>query len=129
MKSAGNKSCPSAVAKPGATLLGVVNSNGVVGYIDTPLTIDETFIEKAGGNDVVLEKSFRFSAACAKTGCRQWSNGTCGVIKKIMTLNPGWHEDHPHLPACSIRNTCRWYFQEGDKACAYCPYVITKVNG
>jgi hypothetical protein len=127
MKSVSNKSCPSSVAKPGATLLGIVNSNGVVGYIDTPIKIDESFIEQAG-EGAVLENSFRFSAKCAKTGCVQWQNGTCGVIEKVIALNPLWHEAHSHLPDCSIRSSCRWHFQEGAKACSYCPYVITKIT-
>jgi hypothetical protein len=126
MKTASTKSCPSSVAKPGATLLGMVNDNGILGYIETAVEIDESFIE-AAGNGAELERSFRFSSDCATTGCRQWHNGKCGVIEKVMTMNPDWHLSNPLLPACSIRSTCRWFSQEGAKACSYCPYVVTNM--
>jgi hypothetical protein len=118
-----NKSCPSSHAKPGAILLGKVNESGTIGYIQTPIEIDEAFIEAAG--DMDLERSFRFSSKCVKNGCAQWQDGQCGVIKKVMQFNEGFHLQHPALPDCSIRPTCRWYSQEGEKACSYCPYVIT----
>jgi hypothetical protein len=29
------------------------------------------------------------------------------------------------LPDCSIRTTCRWFGQIGEKACTVCPLVMT----
>jgi hypothetical protein len=123
MESANNKSCPSSVATPGAVLLGSVNADGTVGFIETPITIDEAFMEM--GKDLELERSFRFSGKCVQSGCRQWKDGNCTVIKRIITAEPDWHLQHPQLPACSIRATCRWYAQEGAKACSYCAYITT----
>ncbi len=126
MKSESTKSCPSSVAKPGATLLGMVNDNGILGYIETAVEIDESFIEQAG-EGAALERSFRFSSKCATTSCRQWQEGKCGVIEKVMNMNPDWHLSNPQLPSCSIRSTCRWFSQEGARACSYCPYIITNM--
>jgi hypothetical protein len=126
MQKESTKSCPSSVASPGATLLGMVNESGVLGYIETPVEIDESFIE-AAGEGAELERSFRFSSKCIKTGCGQWNGGKCGIIEKVMSMNPDWHITNPQLPSCSIRHTCRWFSQEGAKACAYCPYVVTNM--
>ncbi len=119
------KSCPSSTCEEGAILLGVVNSNGTIGYVSTPVTIDQEFIDEAQQQGVP-ESNFRFSNTCVESGCRQWSNGKCGVIQKIM-----WSNEDVSLPAqlpdCSIRDSCRWYFQEGAKACSFCPYIITNM--
>ncbi len=119
-----NKSCPSSVAQVGAILLGVINDNGSVGYLETPVEIDEDFLTTAGEN-AALERRFRFSSKCVKSGCEQWHDGKCGVIERMIDLNPDWHEHNPSLPSCSIRPTCRWYSQEGAKACSHCPHVVT----
>ncbi|WP_276482194.1 hypothetical protein [Paraflavitalea pollutisoli] len=120
-----DKSCPSATCEEGAILLGVVNGDGTIGYISTPMTVDHDFVQEVHeqGNP---ESSFRFSNKCVTSGCRQWSNGQCGVINKIIHNN----EDldlPPRLPECSIRSSCRWYYQEGAKACSFCPYIITNM--
>ncbi len=124
MEPESTKSCPSSVAQPGAVLLGVMNDDGSLGYLETPIEIDEDFITGAG-EGAELERRFRFSSKCVKSGCAQWHDGKCGVIEKMIDLNPGWHEQHPSLPSCSIRTTCRWFFQEGAKACSHCPHVVT----
>ncbi|MEO6313493.1 MAG: hypothetical protein ABIU63_03870 [Chitinophagaceae bacterium] len=120
-----HKSCPSSTCKDGAILLGVVNENSTVGYISTPITIDEAFVKEANrqGNP---EQNFRFSNTCVEGGCQQWQQGKCGVIKNIMGMNDEL-ELEPQLPDCSIRISCRWFYQEGPKACSFCPYIITNL--
>ncbi len=120
-----DKSCPSSTCEEGATLLGVVNGDGTIGYISTPLTIDQDFIKEAREQGDP-ESNFRFSNKCVTTGCRQWSNGQCGVIDKIIHNNEDLNLP-TRLPDCSIRSSCRWYYQEGAKACSFCPYIITNM--
>jgi hypothetical protein len=120
-----DKSCPSSTCEDGATLLGVVNANGTIGYISTPVTIDEDFIREARQQGDP-ESQFRFSNRCVTTGCKQWSHGKCGVIDKIVHNNEGI-ELPEQLPDCSIRSSCRWYHQEGAKSCSFCPYIITNM--
>jgi hypothetical protein len=124
MQRQNSKSCPSAPASPGAVLLGVVNDDGTLGYFGTEITVDEEFIA-TGRQQGDLEKQFRFSSKCVKSGCNQWQDGKCGVISKMISLNPDWHKQPFLLPDCSIRPTCRWYAQEGDHACSHCPYIVT----
>ena len=122
------KSCPSSTASEGAVLLGVINNNGTLGYITNKTEVTgelyDEILKKAAP-----EKHFRFSNQCIESGCRQWQSGKCSVIKKIMSDNEEL-ELEQQLPACSIRPSCRWYYQEGAKACSFCPYIITDmVNG
>lgn len=115
------KSCPSATLSEGAVLLGIVNENGSVGFISnhTPVT-GELFDELAGIPEP--EKQFRFSSACVESGCHQWQEGKCSVIRRIISAND---EQVPQLPDCSIRKSCRWFYQEGPSACSFCPYIVT----
>jgi hypothetical protein len=107
----------------GAGLLGIVNEDGSVGFISTPVLLDAAMIEdlQAAGNP---ETSFRFSGTCLENGCKQWANGNCGVIKNVMEANKEAALES-QLPDCSIRESCRWYFQEGAVACSFCPFIIT----
>jgi hypothetical protein len=119
------KSCPSSTADAGTVLLGVVNANGTVGYFSNKTEVTEELLEvihKTGD----AEKHFRFSGNCVESGCRQWDKGNCSVIKNIMHANDDL-ELEAQLPNCSIRSSCRWYYQEGAKACSFCPYIITNM--
>ncbi|MEP7277127.1 MAG: hypothetical protein ABI813_00670 [Bacteroidota bacterium] len=104
-------------------MLGVVNGDGAAGFLSTPIIIDETFIKEASRQDDP-EQHFRFSNECVEAGCRQWQSGKCGVINNIMEGNEEV-ELEPRLPDCSIRSSCRWFYQEGPKACSFCPSTIT----
>lgn len=117
------KTCPSAPALPGVNLLGVVRADSTVGLLQYPLPITPRFIEEASAHGT-LEKQFRFSAPCVETGCSQWKEGGCGVIRKLSGMNPDVPE--ATLPKCIIRPTCRWFAQEGSKACQLCKFVVTE---
>ena len=113
--------CPSARCEPGATLLGVVEADGTVGYITPRLTVDAEFVEQASRGRAP-EKRFRFAGACVESGCKQWTGSRCGVIDRVL------EGDLPKagaLPHCSIRSSCRWFAQSGAEACGVCPLVIT----
>lgn len=117
------KSCPSSTASEGSTLLGVINKNGTVGYITNKTEVTGELYEQILKKGEP-EKHFRFSNDCVESGCNQWQSGKCGVITKIFHINEGL-ELEAQLPTCSIRSSCRWYSQEGAKACSFCPYIIT----
>ncbi len=119
--------CPSSRCEPGATLLGVIEVDGTVGYITPRLTIDEDFVERARRGRKP-ESRFRFSGPCVEAGCRQWTGSRCGLIDRV--LDAGLEHPHPEaerggLPQCSIRSSCRWFDQAGAEACRVCPLVIT----
>jgi hypothetical protein len=118
--------CPSSTCKPGATLLGIVQEDGRVGFLRTPLTVDEDFVEKVERGRKA-EKRFSFSSPCVESSCRQWTGHSCGVIERVMGF---LKTDGPPetLPLCSIRARCRWFHQEGARACSACPEVITDLT-
>jgi hypothetical protein len=117
-----NLLCPSYHCKPGASLIGIINEEGKVDYLNTPLVIDETFVTEAkkGRNP---DFRFRFSGNCAKTGCGQWQaeGSKCGLINKLID---GFGNEETALQPCPIRSKCRWYAQEGGLACANCNEVM-----
>lgn len=115
--------CPSAPLEPGVVLVGVVLTNGRVAYAADRLELGEEFVGAASQTDSP-ERMFRFASPCRQTGCQQWTGTQCGVIDRFLELN-GHIEAEEDLPQCSIRPQCRWFNQEGARACSLCPYIIT----
>lgn len=118
--------CPSASAEPGATLIGVVGADGRVAHLGTGLKIGADFIKEAAAHGP-LEQRYRFSSACQEKKCANWNGSACGVIEEIRTfasLNAIPQEQK--LNPCSIRDSCRWWLQNGRDACAICPIAITE---
>ncbi len=118
-----SKSCPSAPCTEGAKVLGVINEDREVQFLNFPLPVTDGFIKSvAEAGDP--EKRFRFSNKCVKSGCSQWTGTRCGVIDKVMDgIESRYWKNH--LPDCSIRDTCRWFSQNGADACRVCPLVVT----
>ncbi len=118
--------CPSSRCTPGAVLLGVVQSNGTIGFLKQRRIVDEFFVNLAHEGRQP-EKRFRFADTCVKSGCLQWANGRCGVIDRVLAANPDY-KNSEQLPACSIRTNCRWYLQWGARACGICPLIVTDLR-
>lgn len=123
--------CPSSRCEEGATLLGVVQSDGRVGFASTRYEVTQEFVQIARAGRAP-EKRFRFASTCAMKGCRQWTGERCGVIDTIMSDRASRADaaerDAAPLPECSIRPQCRWFRQSGRAACAACPEVITDLR-
>jgi hypothetical protein len=118
--------CPSAPGTPGAVLIGVVEADGRVANLGTPLSVDIGFLEVARANGPP-ERRFRFSSRCAEGHCSQWDGQRCGLIDRVLghVAAAGALEMPASLPRCAIRADCRWWRQRGAAACAVCPLVIT----
>lgn len=118
--------CPSAPAREGASLIGVVGSDGRVVNIATPLPIDTAFLETARAHGPPEER-FRFSSACQKERCGHWTGQECKLIGELhhVAVRAGAELTTAALPRCSIRAQCRWWLQRGRDACAVCPLVVT----
>jgi len=71
---------------------------------------------------MTAEERFRFSGKCIQHGCHQWENGKCGLIEKVIQLHQNPASNSPQN--CAIRNSCRWYSQEKELACANCSEVF-----
>jgi hypothetical protein len=120
-------SCPSARCEEGAVLLGIVGSDGQVGYVSPLITIDTDFVRKAREGRIP-ESRFRFSQPCVEGRCTQWTGSRCGVIDQALdsenSVETAREPGQSGPPECVIRPTCRWFAQVGPKACAVCPLVV-----
>jgi hypothetical protein len=117
--------CPSFKCQEGSVLLGIVQKDGRVSFVGQKMLIDKDFV-KIANEGRTPEKRFRFSNKCAKTSCEQWTGSRCSVIDKVIDILGA--KDQIDLPACPIREECRWFNQCGSKACTVCPEVITDLT-
>ncbi|HEY0303002.1 MAG TPA: hypothetical protein VGC36_16770 [Rhizomicrobium sp.] len=126
-KPRGPAACPSARAEAGATLIGVIGTDGRVAYLKTALEIDADFIAEAS-KDGPPEERFRFAGTCVEGKCVQWDGAgkRCGVLDGVIPYLGRGDADAPLQP-CVIRGACRWYRQDGAAACRICPGVITQI--
>jgi hypothetical protein len=118
---ADDRLCPSARAEPGSALIGMVGADGRVGMLNRPLPVDDDFLA-AATRGRAPEKRFRFAGRCVRSACRQWSDGRCGVIDRVLAITGDVGRP---LPPCAIRARCRWFAQTGAAACGACPEVVT----
>jgi len=125
MQSEEAKTCPSATCSTGATLIGIVQADHSVVLLNTPLVVNEEFVQKANESGEP-ERRFRFADKCVKSGCKQWTGKSCGIMNELAEANPSVKAGDEELPTCIIRRTCRWYSQEGGKACKICLFVVTQ---
>lgn len=115
------RTCPSARCAPGARLIGMVQPDGRVAMLRTPLAVDAGVAARLAGDRP--EARMRFADTCQEGRCAQWTGRGCGVIARVLdALAP---EPPAALPPCALRATCRWFGQEGGAACAACPEVVT----
>ena len=117
--------CPSAQPDmAGASVLGVVGGTPeqpAVGYLEEPIPVTPAVLGMTG--PVKATEVFRFAAPCAEERCQHFDGTDCRLAKKIVQLVPAVTEI---LPACTVRQQCRWWLQEGAAACRRCPVVVTE---
>ena len=117
--------CPS--AQPlleGAFAFGVIGGTPEerrVGYLDQRVPITEDLLALAG--PVRPTEVFRFAAPCAGDSCKHFDGHDCRLATKLVQLTPAVTKA---LPACQLRPDCRWWQQEGKKACMVCPAIRTE---
>lgn len=115
-----NYSCPSGPLKKGATLLGQFKDSNVLQYEKELKTIDDTMAEKFNKENA---SSYRAAITCASKGCYNWNGKECTVpdqMRPLLNIEPTAEVEN-----CVIRNTCRWFSQEGYSACEICPLIKT----
>jgi hypothetical protein len=106
-----------------------VAADGVVDYVGPGITVDDAFVARAHEGRAP-EKRFRFADACVHDHCRHWSGSRCGIIDGVLASPTGRaaSEEVEALPRCGIRGSCRWFAQDGPRACRVCPLVITDLE-
>ena len=118
-----DRTCPSARAEAGATLLGIRGPGGRVVPVRTAMTVDDAFVEDARRYGSP-EARMRFAAPCREGGCTQWTGSACGVIAKVMA-QAGTATAPTALRPCVVRRSCRWFAEHGAAACGVCDLVVT----
>lgn len=119
-------SCPSAQPDmQDARIFGVIAGTPAqprVAYLKKKAEVTEAMLSQLG--DLDPTQVFRYAARCESARCAQYENGRCSLAKRIVTLLEPVVSD---LPSCQIRDTCRWFAEEGGQACLRCPQVVTLV--
>jgi hypothetical protein len=118
--------CPNGKPIQGGIILGVVNENHEVEFTPEPVKIDQEFMDTV--IDAGLEANFRFSHPCVKGKCGHWTGHRCNVPDVAFELMKEKMAADGVLPDCSIRSNCRWFSQEGAKACYVCPDMVNYSN-
>lgn len=117
--------CPSAEPDGvGATVFGLVVGTAdrpETAYLDTPQAVTPELLALA--DPVSPTEMFRFAARCIRNGCAHYDGprDRCRFGEKTVRLAPVVVH---RLPACAIRASCRWWYQEGSAACQRCPQVV-----
>ncbi len=120
--------CPSAPCEEDSRLFGVVGPSGRVGYVIPSLPVTTDFVRRAEAGESATQR-FRFTAPCIGVSCSQWDGQGCRIGAELAAGSAASGASASvagaELPDCGIRDTCRWFDQEGAAACALCPLVTT----
>ncbi len=115
--------CPSAQPEAkGSRIYGVMtgpSDRPRVGYLTQ--TLEPTAELLALSGEAKPTQLFRIAAPCMNRGCAHF-DGACKLAQRIVSSTPAVVNA---LPDCQIRETCRWFDQEGAAACLRCPQVMT----
>jgi hypothetical protein len=119
--------CPSAQPEmEGSRVLGVVGGTSEapeLAYLNQYLPVTEELI--AITHPAKPTQVMRFAAPCQEKACCHFDGKNCNLATRIVQILPAVTEV---LPPCLIRQTCRWYQQEGKHACQRCPQIVTQVD-
>jgi hypothetical protein len=115
--------CPSAQpAAKGGRIYGVMTGpaeNRRLGYLTETMEPTPELMALAG--EAKATELFRIASPCMNRGCVHF-DGSCKLAQRIVSSLPAVVNA---LPECQIRETCRWFDQEGADACLRCPQVVT----
>lgn len=124
MRSPARPLCPSARPEwSGARVFGVVGgsvSAPRVDYLEKTLPVTDALLELSAPASPT--EVFRIAAPCACGACGHYQRGRCQLVERVVRQLPAVVNE---LPACLIRDGCRWFSQEGAAACLRCPMIVT----
>ena len=114
------RSCPSAPIKKGHFLIGKFEDthlkfNVSKTEIDTDILAE---IKEAG------KENYRASMDCVTSKCLNWNGTKCIVTEHVASYFTVLKEEE--YKNCSIRDTCRWFYKDREKACQMCPLIKTQ---
>ena len=119
-------SCPSAQPDMAqARVIGVVSGSAEaprIAYLKAEAVFDAADVPLLQGINPV--EAFRFAARCEEGRCVQYEDGRCSLGQRLVD---GVDPVVDSLPSCTIRDTCRWFAEQGRAACLRCPQVVTLI--
>ncbi len=122
-KSSKSLMCPSADTEmSGSVIFGIV-----VGTPAEPQVVHLDRVKPIPAELLALDtpvkptEIFRIAATCIEGGCQHFDGNNCRLTTRIVAGLPTVTE---RIPACAIRATCRWWYQEGAAACLRCQQVV-----
>lgn len=117
--------CPSAQPEmAGSVVFAVVGGTAkepLLAHLTHPQPVTDELLALSA--PVTPTEVFRFAAPCANSACQHFDGSNCRLATKIVHLLP---EVVAGLPPCRIRPNCRWWQQEGLRACMRCPQIVTE---
>ncbi|MFJ9598225.1 hypothetical protein ACIRS3_36460 [Streptomyces virginiae] len=99
--------------------------DGRLGYLRPALPVDQYFVDACERNGDP-ESRLRFANECQQGECENWSGRDYSLVGRLISAgadSPAEASDS-RLPRCAIRAYCRWFTQEGSRACRVCPIVV-----
>jgi hypothetical protein len=122
--------CPSTSAPHASVVLGIVMTSGRVAYATPAIAATPQLLDALDDGTGPLEARYRFAGPCAESRCGFWDGHSCRLG---ATLADSYAEaadagEVGELPRCAIRARCRWYAEQGARACAACPLVVTETR-
>jgi len=89
-------------------------------YLERGVEVEESVVEDLDG--LAPTEVFRYAARCEEKACSHFNGSRCTLAQRLrVALKPVTKT----LPPCSVRDTCRWYAEEGAEICFRCPQVVT----
>jgi hypothetical protein len=117
--------CPSAQPDlPQATIFGIVSGDvGIsdVEFLPEQLPVTPELLSMC--TPVSPTEVFRFAAPCQGNKCVHFDGRDCQLTNNLVQIVPA---SRGELRFCAIRDSCRWFFQQGSAACARCSQIVTK---
>ncbi|MEO8504171.1 MAG: nitrogen fixation protein [Acidobacteriota bacterium] len=118
--------CPSARPEtPGARIFAVIDRSGETPrarYLSEPVPFDEDAKALLGG--AAAGEVFRLGARCAGAACQHFANDACSLGERLVQLVQRPRE--ASLPSCALRPACRWFSEQGPRACVRCEWVVSE---
>jgi hypothetical protein len=115
------RNCPSAQPSvDGSVIIGVVGArDGKANVSVLPEQMPLRSVVHLIPDNIRATEVLRFAAPCAERHCSHFSELASRIVARLPAVVH-------HLSRCTLRPSCRRWFQEGPAACYRCPEIVTE---
>jgi len=112
------RSCPSQLLESAEYVFATYDSEAqkftfLSESLPIPVTLQSTM------TDGVMAERARLGGPCIPSACIHWSRG-CSLGRAVAASESAANDRPEH---CPIRSTCRWFSENGPRACAPCQFL------